>query len=252
TTLQWAYPDPQTKIRHIITETEGKTATLTTTYRYNRVGELVQLDLPAEQSGKSETSGQIPQLFCDYDANGNEIARYAPQGFQLRQQYDAMDNLIRQRAGNEPKHFFDKHALQATGIDAPTFAKLDRHYGYDLAQNTIKSHEREERLDFTLNRNGQITEVIDNHTLRESYRYDENGYLTQRHIGLARYGQLHDPLQTDYDKQAQIVQNTDIYQKGNRLNRLSDTVYRYDEDGRVISRTKHPNQRHERHETFVW
>ncbi|WP_047977969.1 PAAR domain-containing protein, partial [Muribacter muris] len=119
TTLQWAYPDPQTKIRHIITETEGKTATLTTTYRYNRVGELVQLDLPAEQSGKSETSGQIPQLFCDYDANGNEIARYAPQGFQLRQQYDAMDNLIRQRAGNEPKHFFDKHALQTTGIDAP-------------------------------------------------------------------------------------------------------------------------------------
>ncbi|MDY5436770.1 hypothetical protein, partial [Peptostreptococcus porci] len=68
--------------------------------------------------------------------NGNEIHRTSHQGFILNQRFDEMDCLVQQRAGWEPEQFFDKDELRATGIDAPSFAEVNKSYRYDNALNT--------------------------------------------------------------------------------------------------------------------
>ena len=55
-----------------------------TQFKYNSLGELIELNLP-------DTSGQKKQLFFQYDQNGNETDRTSPQGFILKQRFDAMD-----------------------------------------------------------------------------------------------------------------------------------------------------------------
>lgn len=63
----------QTVTRTLIIEGQ---APLTTVFKYNAVGEWVQLDLPniSNDSRKTDkTSGQKPQLFCQYDQNGYPI-----------------------------------------------------------------------------------------------------------------------------------------------------------------------------------
>ncbi|NEN75802.1 hypothetical protein F9B74_05615 [Pelistega sp. NLN82] len=92
---QYDYDKDSLKLRQTLTRTlyiEGKDEPIITQFKYNSLGELIELNLP-------DTSGQKHALFFQYDQNGNEIDRTSPQGFILKQRYDAMDCLIQQRAG---------------------------------------------------------------------------------------------------------------------------------------------------------
>ena len=208
---------------------EGKDEPIITQFKYNNAGELIELHLP-------ETNGQQNQLFFQYDQNGNETDRTSNQGFILKQRFDEMDCLTQQRAGWEPTQFFDKDELRATGIEAPSFAEIHSHYDYDKALNTVTYRDKHEQLDFNLNKNNQITEVFDRTRQREIYHYDENGYLAQRQVGHESYGLIQNPHHPEYHSQRQIIQNQDIYQKGNKLHRLNEHYYEYDQTGRLVTK----------------
>ena len=210
---------------------EGKYEPIITQFKYNSLGELIELNLP-------DTSGQKKQLFFQYDQNGNETDRTSPQGFILKQRYDAMDCLVQQRAGWEPTQFFDKDELRATGIDAPSFAEVNQHYRYDKALNTLETKDKGKQLYFTLNKNNQITQVHNQNREQERYAYDECGYLTQRRVGHENYGLIQNPHHPEFHAQRQIIQHQDIYQKGHKLHRLNENYYEYDKAGRLVTKVE--------------
>ena len=146
-----------------------------------------------------------------------------------------MDCLVQQRAGWEPEQFFDKDELRATGIDAPSFAQVNKSYRYDNALNTIETKDKGEQLYFTLNKNNQITAVHNQNREQERYAYDSCGYLTQQ--AQAEYGFTRDELNPEYSQQ-RLIQHNDIYQQGHKLNRLNHHYYRYDNAGRLTEKTE--------------
>ena len=142
-----------------------------------------------------------------------------------------MNLPIRQRAGYEPTHHFDSQALKQTGIDSPTFAELNRTYQYDKALNTIAANDEIESLRFVVNGNNQITQVVNQYQTRENYHYDQNGYISRQYIQADDY-RYHN------DHHGQIkIDNLDLYQKGNKLNRIGNDYYSYDKAGRLVKKT---------------
>ena len=142
-----------------------------------------------------------------------------------------MNLPIRQRAGYEPTHHFDSQALKQTGIDSPTFAELNRTYQYDKALNTIAANDEIESLRFVVNGNNQITQVVSQYQTRENYHYDQNGYISRQYIQADDY-RYHD------DHHGQIkIDNLDLYQQGNKLNRIGNDYYSYDKAGRLVKKT---------------
>ena len=144
-----------------------------------------------------------------------------------------MNLPIRQRAGHEPRTHFDATELRLTGIDSPSFAELNRTYQYDKALNTIAANDEIEDLKFVVNGNNQITRVISQHQTRENYYYDQNGYISQQYIHTEDY------RYNDGDSRGHIaIDNHDLYQQGNKLNRIGNQHYRYDNAGRLIEKTE--------------
>ena len=142
-----------------------------------------------------------------------------------------MNLPIRQRAGYEPTHHFDSLALKQTGIDSPTLAELNRTYQYDKALNTIAANDEIESLRFVVNGNNQITQVVNQYQTRENYHYDQNGYISRQYIQADDY-RYHN------DHHGQIkIDNLDLYQQGNKLNRIGNDYYSYDKAGRLVKKT---------------
>ena len=142
-----------------------------------------------------------------------------------------MNLPIRQRAGYEPTHHFDSQALKQTGIDSPTLAELNRTYQYDKALNTIAANDEIESLRFVVNGNNQITQVVNQYQTRENYHYDQSGYISRQYIQADDY-RYHD------DHHGQIkIDNLDLYQQGNKLNRIGNDYYSYDKAGRLVKKT---------------
>ena len=143
-----------------------------------------------------------------------------------------MNLPIRQRAGHEPRTHFDTTELRLAGIDSPSFAELNRTYQYDKALNTIAANDEIEDLKFVVNGNNQITRVISQYQTRENYYYDQNGYISQQYIHTEDY------RYNDSDARGHIaIDNHDLYQQGNKLNRIGNQHYRYDNAGRLIEKT---------------
>ena len=230
----------------------GQEAPISTTYRYNNLGELVELSLPnwdseeenaqtttqtqgqgkGQEKGKEGNASSLHTLRFLYDDEGNEISRLSNLGFILNQQFNEMNLPIRQRAGHEPRTHFDTTELRLTGIDSPSFAELNRTYQYDKALNTIAANDEIEDLKFVVNGNNQITRVISQYQTRENYYYDQNGYISQQYIHTEDY------RYNDGDARGHIaIDNHDLYQQGNRLNRIGNQHYRYDNAGRLIEKT---------------
>ena len=142
-----------------------------------------------------------------------------------------MNLPIRQRAGYEPTHHFDSQALKQTGIDSPTFAELNRTYQYDKALNTIAANDEIESLRFVVNGNNQITQVVNQYQTRENYHYDQSGYISRQYI-------QSDDYRYHNDHHGQIkIDNLDLYQQGNKLNRIGNDYYSYDKAGRLVKKT---------------
>ncbi|SUB52194.1 RHS repeat protein [Pasteurella testudinis] len=234
--------EQQTVTRHLWID--GKDRPISTTFKYNKIGELIALQLPA-------TDRQPHQLHFRYDQDGNETERTANQGFILKQRYNSMGLPLQQRAGYEPQHFFNRDELRATGIESPSFAQIDKHYRYDKALNTIGTQDKQQRLSFSLNRNNQITEVVERDRLQERYAYDANGYLNKQDIGLPSYGLISDPFSARYHEQIQVG-NPDLYQKGNRLQRIGDTQYTYDNAGRLTHKSEFKHGYRQRETRYQW
>ena len=226
----------------------GQEAPISTSYRYNNLGELVELSLPnwdseeenpqtttthqGQGKGKEGNTSSRHTLRFLYDDEGNEISRLSNLGFILNQQFNEMNLPIRQRAGHEPRTHFDTTELRLTGIDSPSFAELNRTYQYDKALNTIAANDEIEDLKFVVNGNNQITRVISQYQTREHYHYDQNGYISQQYIHTEDY------RYNDGDARGHIaIDNHDLYQQGNKLNRIGNQHYRYDNAGRLIEKT---------------
>ena len=212
----------------------GQDNPITTRFKYNNLGELVELQLPNWENESQQTDIQEKEphtLHFLYDNEGNEISRQSNLGFILNQQFNEMNLPIRQRAGYEPTHHFDSLALKQTGIDSPTFAELNRTYQYDKALNTIAANDEIESLRFVVNGNNQITQVVNQYQTRENYHYDQNGYISRQYIQADDY-RYHD------DHHGQIkIDNLDLYQQGNKLNRIGNDYYSYDKAGRLVKKT---------------
>ena len=212
----------------------GQDKPITTRFKYNNLGELVELQLPNWENESQQTDIQekeVHTLHFLYDNEGNEISRQSNLGFILNQQFNEMNLPIRQRAGYEPTHHFDSQALKQTGIDSPTFAELNRTYQYDKALNTIAANDEIESLRFVVNGNNQITQVVNQYQTRENYHYDQNGYISRQYIQADDY-RYHD------DHHGQIkIDNLDLYQQGNKLNRIGNDYYSYDKAGRLVKKT---------------
>ena len=212
----------------------GQDNPITTRFKYNNLGELVELQLPNWENESQQTDIQEKDphtLHFLYDNEGNEISRQSNLGFILNQQFNEMNLPIRQRAGYEPTHHFDSQALKQTGIDSPTFAELNRTYQYDKALNTIAANDEIESLRFVVNGNNQITQVVNQYQTRENYHYDQNGYISQQYIQADDY-RYHN------DHHGQIkIDNLDLYQQGNKLNRIGNDYYSYDKAGRLVKKT---------------
>ena len=212
----------------------GQDKPITTRFKYNNLGELVELQLPNWENESQQTDIQekeVHTLHFLYDNEGNEISRQSNLGFILNQQFNEMNLPIRQRAGYEPTHHFDSLALKQTGIDSPTFAELNRTYQYDKALNTIAANDEIESLRFVVNGNNQITQVVNQYQTRENYHYDQNGYISRQYIQADDY-RYHN------DHHGQIkIDNLDLYQKGNKLNRIGNDYYSYDKAGRLVKKT---------------
>ncbi|MBN6065371.1 hypothetical protein HYE66_02710, partial [Aggregatibacter actinomycetemcomitans] len=212
----------------------GQSEPITTLYQYNNVGELVELSLPnwdsEAENRPTPQPGVTHKLTFIYDEEGNEISRLSNLGFILNQQFNEMNLPVRQRAGHEPRTHFDGLELRQAGIHSPSFAELNRTYQYDKALNTIAANDEIEDLKFVVNGNNQITRVISQSQTTEHYGYDQNGYLSRQYIHTDDY---HD----DPDSQIRI-DNHDLYQTGNRLNRIGNHHYEYDKAGRLTSKTE--------------
>ena len=212
----------------------GQDKPITTRFKYNNLGELVELQLPNWENESQQTDIQekeVHTLHFLYDDEGNEISRQSNLGFILNQQFNEMNLPIRQRAGYEPTHHFDSQALKQTGIDSPTFAELNRTYQYDKALNTIAANDEIESLRFVVNGNNQIIQVVNQYQTRENYHYDQNGYISRQYIQADDY-RYHD------DHHGQIkIDNLDLYQQGNKLNRIGNDYYSYDKAGRLVKKT---------------
>ena len=212
----------------------GQDNPITTRFKYNNLGELVELQLPNWENESQQTDIQekeVHTLHFLYDDEGNEISRQSNLGFILNQQFNEMNLPIRQRAGYEPTHHFDSQALKQTGIDSPTFAELNRTYQYDKALNTIAANDEIESLRFVVNGNNQITQVVSQYQTRENYHYDQSGYISRQYIQADDY-RYHD------DHHGQIkIDNLDLYQQGNKLNRIGNDYYSYDKAGRLVKKT---------------
>ena len=212
----------------------GQDNPITTRFKYNNLGELVELQLPNWENESQQTDIQEKEphtLHFLYDNEGNEISRQSNLGFILNQQFNEMNLPIRQRAGYEPTHHFDSLALKQTGIDSPTFAELNRTYQYDKALNTIAANDEIESLRFVVNGNNQITQVVNQYQTRENYHYDQNGYISRQYIQADDY-RYHN------DHHGQIkIDNLDLYQQGNKLNRIGNDYYSYDKAGRLVKKT---------------
>ncbi|MFG1175846.1 RHS repeat domain-containing protein [Erwiniaceae bacterium CAU 1747] len=120
-------------------------------------------------------------------------------------------------------------------IPVPTLAALDRHYGYDAAQNLVSVNDDAERLSYVVNGNHQVVSVSSGRTLRESYRYDACGYPAQGDSGTG-----------------QAVGHDDIYRRGHRLNRLGRHGYEYDAAGRMTARRLERDGYRPEYTRFVW
>ena len=212
----------------------GQDKPITTRFKYNNLGELVELQLPNWENESQQTDIQekeVHTLHFLYDNEGNEISRQSNLGFILNQQFNEMNLPIRQRAGYEPTHHFDSQALKQTGIDSPIFAELNRTYQYDKALNTIAANDEIESLRFVVNGNNQITQVVSQYQTRENYHYDQNGYISRQYIQADDY-RYHN------DHHGQIkIDNLDLYQQGNKLNRIGNDYYSYDKAGRLVKKT---------------
>ena len=208
----------------------GQDKPITTRFKYNNLGELVELQLPNWENESQQTDIQekeVHTLHFLYDNEGNEISRQSNLGFILNQQFNEMNLPIRQRAGYEPTHHFDSLALKQTGIDSPTLAELNRTYQYDKALNTIAANDEIESLRFVVNGNNQITQVVSQYQTRENYHYDQSGYISRQYIQA-----------DDYRYNGQIkIDNLDLYQQGNKLNRIGNDYYSYDKAGRLVKKT---------------
>ena len=88
-----------------------------------------------------------------------------------------------------------------------------------------------ESLRFVVNGNNQITQVVNQYQTRENYHYDQNGYISRQYIQADDY-RYHN------DHHGQIkIDNLDLYQKGNKLNRIGNDYYSYDKAGRLVKKT---------------
>ena len=68
---------------------------------------------------------------------------------------------------------------------------------------------------------------VSQYQTRENYHYDQSGYISRQYI-----------QSDDYRYNGQIkIDNLDLYQQGNKLNRIGNDYYSYDKAGRLVKKT---------------
>ncbi|MGA2137037.1 MAG: RHS repeat-associated core domain-containing protein [Bryobacteraceae bacterium] len=151
------------------------------------------------------------------DAAGREIERRARGGLILRQEYDPLDRLTSQWAG------------LAAGLASPLRPLVERSYRYDLNGNPVQIRDaRWGASAFDYDPDGRILSVRQDRGPSEKFTYDAAGDILSTAVqwpsGTERRAPPKAGIQIRY------------LSKGGRLERVGQTNYVYDRDGRVIEK----------------
>ncbi|CDH34801.1 RHS repeat-associated core domain-containing protein [Xenorhabdus bovienii] len=182
-------------------------------FGYNQIGALNHFQI----------NQHVPLTF-QHDVLGRETVRESANGFILASRYTATGLLAHQSAG-QATPFFRETLAQNDQHFPPQASAVNRSWQYDRAHNVrVIDDSRWGQTRYRYNTNDQIL-----HTLfegarphEEQFRYDANGNLSQ-HLPVDAYGAME-----------QITQ----HQKAGRVVQQGDIRYRYDDNGRLVEKTK--------------
>jgi len=149
-----------------------------------------------------------------HDGAGREVERRMRGGLALRQEYDAMDRLTKQRAAMEvsPKR--------------ATAAVLERQFHYDANGDPSEINDARWGVSrFAYDADGRIAKAQRDRGLTEEFKYDVTGRITVARMASEK------PVPA-----AAIVRlglQTRFYGRDGRLEKIGDTRYEWDADGRL-------------------
>ncbi|WHN66080.1 LysM peptidoglycan-binding domain-containing protein [Cysteiniphilum sp. QT6929] len=222
----------------------------TTTYRYNKHGQLLQTTLPKiavmDEAGNAQM--MAPVLIKGYDAMGREIAEIDGNGHMQTKAYDAEDRVTQTRDAlrNSTSYSYDQLGRKVAAVDALGQKTSFSYDGNDqlvaedngFAVNHYAYNELGDRISAT-NALGFSTRYdYDNehHLIKQTlaggqtstYQYDDRGNK------IKEINANNDSMSWQYDVQNRLVAHTDL--GGNSF------TYRYNELNQLQLKTNNLNQ----------
>ncbi|WP_373778710.1 RHS repeat-associated core domain-containing protein [Glaesserella sp.] len=205
-----------------LTLPQGAEETIRIAQGFNQYGELTQF----------QVNDHNPLTF-QYDKLGRQTEKRSQAGFYLAERFTpsgllqaqggGWDNALTQEqlANYQPHHTYPIAGTQ-----------ISRKWEYDNAFNLTQTQDNKwGKTEYRHNKNGQITSVINDIRSREEYHYDAQLNLTQKAVTPSdRFGQ--------YSPQAANDSRYRIKQHHGRTVRFGNTTYKYDELGRLKTKTE--------------
>ncbi|QQQ01322.1 RHS repeat-associated core domain-containing protein [Lysobacter enzymogenes] len=183
------------------------------------------------------TDGHAP-LRIARDALGRDVRWHSEAGFELRQQFNALNLLTGQIAGRA-ESVPDPRAPASSAPSLPP--QVQRGYRYDRAFNPIH--------------------IDDRRWGASRYRYDANGQVTGGRFDASRWAPALDEG-FDYDGAFNLINRTlsnlpgverqSLRQDGGRVVRRGRSEYRYDALGRLVEKTEHRDGFRPQHWRYRW
>ena len=155
------------------------------------------------------------QLSHTNDALGREVARFLPGGGRIETGYDALGRVAARRAmdnsvplpapGTQP----DWQTPSSRGVT------VDTRYRYSADGELVESWDKDRgKTEYRYDPIGQLLAMVPDQAKTELFRFDPRGNIHEADPG--------GPLR--------------VYGKGNRLLRKGDTLYTWDDDGRLVEK----------------
>jgi RHS repeat-associated protein len=201
-------------------------------FAYDANGQLIEVSAAVEQQ---------PALTFAYDALGREVSRETDDGCRYRQSYDALGRVVEQSAQVVPPTA--REARQAGRETVGARAIAGRRYRYDQAANPVAV---EDQLwgatEYEYDANEQVVRVLHRGRAAEGYEYDATGQLAGGGAAQKTHGARREtPTAMKWERD-----------EGGRLHRTDRAEYRYDAEGRVVSKIEHGGGKGERRWRYEW
>ncbi|WP_162616819.1 RHS repeat protein [Aggregatibacter kilianii] len=190
--------------------------------RFNQYGELTQFQVDDHNP-----------LNLSYDKLGRQTRKQNENGFILAEHFSPSGLLQAQGGGwhnNLTEEQLDNYQPNHTYPIAGT--QISRKWQYDKAFNLTHTQDNHwGATEYRVNKNGQVTDVLNGIRSSEHYRYDSQLNLTQK-------VQRETNENGQYQLQAANDATYGIKHRHGRITRYGNKTYKYDELGRLQSKTE--------------